>query len=58
MIELLSTGISHVMKGITSSLLKTRQTLRDEGKHKEIRRKRERERGGGGGGEGEKGRRE
>ena len=53
--ELLSTGISHVMKGMTSSLLKTRQTFRDEGKHKEIRRKRgrererEREREGGGG---------
>ena len=39
------------MKGMTSSLPKTRQTLRDEGKHKEIRRKRgrERERRGGGG---------
>ena len=39
------------MKGITSSLLNTRQTLRDEGKHKEIRRKRGRERERGGEGE-------
>ena len=45
------------MKGITSSLLNTRQTLRDEGKHKEIRRKRGRERERGRR-EGEKGRRE
>ena len=42
--ELLSTGTSYAMKGITSSLLNTRQTWRDEGKHKEIRRKRGRER--------------
>ena len=40
------------MKGITSSLLNTRQTLRDEGKHKEIRRKRGREREREGGGRG------
>ena len=49
MIELLSTGISYIMKEITSSLLNTRQTWRDEGKQrdKEKEREGEREREGG-----------
>ena len=42
--ELLRTRIiSHVTKGLTSSLLKTRQTLGDECKHKERTKKRGRE---------------
>ena len=49
--------VSHVTKRLTSSLLKTRHTVRDESKHKERTRKGE---GGGGGrgGEGEERERE